>query len=289
MKGPGYSRIGWHSDAQSGPNLDWWPSVAFTIHLDATSPQNGFLRVVPGSHLGGTDTMPLGFEKVPGRGGGVLRSRRRAVAPLRPVAQRGALRPTTATPRRGGWYGGTPPRRSTASRFRKRAAGTPRRSGHPHRRLFCFLRRTLRSFHGSAQTRSVSSTRWRWAPHSTARRSRSSEDGRRGGSRRSPLLDELDPVHASPSTLEVKRRLSSRLPPTSPGVPAHLERPALPLRLRLRTPPDDSRDQRPPLARRRHRLRARQREVAFRVARATASCSRPGTRSRSARASSSAS
>ena len=34
----GYSRIGWHSDAQSGPNLDWWPSVAFTIHLDATSP-----------------------------------------------------------------------------------------------------------------------------------------------------------------------------------------------------------------------------------------------------------
>jgi Phytanoyl-CoA dioxygenase (PhyH) len=65
-EGSGYSRIGWHSDAQSGPNLDWWPSVAFTIHLDATSPQNGFLRVVPGSHLGGTDTMPLGFEKVPG-------------------------------------------------------------------------------------------------------------------------------------------------------------------------------------------------------------------------------
>ena len=62
----GYSRIGWHSDAQSGPNLDWWPSVAFTIHLDATSPQNGFLRVVPGSHLGGTEAMPLGFEKVPG-------------------------------------------------------------------------------------------------------------------------------------------------------------------------------------------------------------------------------
>jgi ectoine hydroxylase-related dioxygenase (phytanoyl-CoA dioxygenase family) len=62
----GYSRIGWHSDAQSGPNLDWWPSVAFTIHLDATSPQNGFLRVVPGSHRGGTDEMPLGFEKIPG-------------------------------------------------------------------------------------------------------------------------------------------------------------------------------------------------------------------------------
>jgi ectoine hydroxylase-related dioxygenase (phytanoyl-CoA dioxygenase family) len=62
----GYSRIGWHSDHQSGPHLPIWPSVAFTIHLDATSPANGFLRVVPGSQRGGTDTMPPGFEKVPG-------------------------------------------------------------------------------------------------------------------------------------------------------------------------------------------------------------------------------
>ncbi len=62
----GYSRIGWHSDAQSGPTLKVWPSVAFTIHVDATSPRNGFLRIVPGSHLGGTDEMPLGFEHVPG-------------------------------------------------------------------------------------------------------------------------------------------------------------------------------------------------------------------------------
>lgn len=89
-----YTRIGWHSDWQSGPHLDCWPSVAFTIHIDATSPSNGFLRVVPGSHLwatpapaadiygkpgpvgpevtGGRTTspapapMPLGFEKVPG-------------------------------------------------------------------------------------------------------------------------------------------------------------------------------------------------------------------------------
>ena len=44
-----YTRIGWHSDWQSGPNLDVWPSVAFTIHIDETSPANGFLRVVPGS------------------------------------------------------------------------------------------------------------------------------------------------------------------------------------------------------------------------------------------------
>jgi ectoine hydroxylase-related dioxygenase (phytanoyl-CoA dioxygenase family) len=89
-----YTRIGWHSDWQSGPNIDMWPSVAFTIHIDGTSPANGFLRVVPGSHKwatpapyrnandavvpdgsapwgGHTDTpapfeMPLGFEKVPG-------------------------------------------------------------------------------------------------------------------------------------------------------------------------------------------------------------------------------
>ncbi len=62
----GYSRIGWHSDFQSGPHLDIWPSVAFTIHVDGTSPRNGFLRVLPGSHHGGTDEMPLGFEHVPG-------------------------------------------------------------------------------------------------------------------------------------------------------------------------------------------------------------------------------
>lgn len=90
----GYARIGWHSDWQSGPHLDRWPSVAFTIHIDATSPENGFLRVVPGSHQwatpapfrnangvtvpdgarptgGHTQTpppydMPLGFERVRG-------------------------------------------------------------------------------------------------------------------------------------------------------------------------------------------------------------------------------
>jgi hypothetical protein len=66
--GPGsaYSRIGWHTDHQSGPHLDIWPAVAFTIHFDATSPANGFLRVLPGSHLGGTDGIPPGFERVPG-------------------------------------------------------------------------------------------------------------------------------------------------------------------------------------------------------------------------------
>jgi ectoine hydroxylase-related dioxygenase (phytanoyl-CoA dioxygenase family) len=62
----GYSRIGWHSDHQSGPTLDVWPSVAFTIHVDTTSPRNGYLRILPGSHRGGTDEMPLGFEHVAG-------------------------------------------------------------------------------------------------------------------------------------------------------------------------------------------------------------------------------
>lgn len=66
--GPGsaYSRIGWHTDHQSGPHLSVWPGLAFTLHIDATSPANGFLRVLPGSHLGGTDGIPLGFERVPG-------------------------------------------------------------------------------------------------------------------------------------------------------------------------------------------------------------------------------
>ncbi len=64
--GSGYSRIGWHTDHQSGPHLDIWPGVAFTVHFDPTSPANGFLRVLPGSHLGGTAGMPAGFERVPG-------------------------------------------------------------------------------------------------------------------------------------------------------------------------------------------------------------------------------
>jgi hypothetical protein len=112
-EGSGYSRIGWHSDAQSGPNLDWWPSVAFTIHLDATSPQNGFLRVVPGSHLGGTANMPLGFEKVPGevavycdRGDVLLHHSDLWHSAARATDDgEGGIRRHV----RGGWYGGTRP------------------------------------------------------------------------------------------------------------------------------------------------------------------------------------
>ncbi|WP_026311472.1 phytanoyl-CoA dioxygenase family protein [Parafrankia elaeagni] len=89
-----YTRIGWHTDWQGMPSLDVWPGLAFTVHIDPTSPANGFLRLVPGSHLwatpapyrnvngvrvpddarpagGYTDVappfeMPLGFERVPG-------------------------------------------------------------------------------------------------------------------------------------------------------------------------------------------------------------------------------
>ena len=31
--------------------MDIWPATSITLHIDATSPYNGFLRVVPGSHL----------------------------------------------------------------------------------------------------------------------------------------------------------------------------------------------------------------------------------------------
>jgi hypothetical protein len=111
--GSGYSRIGWHSDAQSGPNLDWWPSVAFTIHLDPTSPENGFLRVVPGSHLGGTDGMPGGFERIAGEIG--VYCERGDVLLHHSDLWHSAARATDDPPGgirrhvRGGWYAGTKP------------------------------------------------------------------------------------------------------------------------------------------------------------------------------------
>jgi hypothetical protein len=111
--GSGYSRIGWHSDAQSGPTLDWWPSVAFTIHLDPTSPENGFLRVVPGSHRGGTEAMPPGFERVPGEVG--VYCERGDVLLHHSDLWHSAARATEDPPGgirrhvRGGWYGGKRP------------------------------------------------------------------------------------------------------------------------------------------------------------------------------------
>jgi len=106
-----YSRIGWHSDWQSGPHLDMWPSVAFTIHIDPTSPANGFLRVVPGSHRWDPSEMPLRFERIPGeiavyadRGDVILHD-----AHLWHAAARATDDGPAAVRRhvRGGWYAGT--------------------------------------------------------------------------------------------------------------------------------------------------------------------------------------
>jgi ectoine hydroxylase-related dioxygenase (phytanoyl-CoA dioxygenase family) len=108
--GSAYSRIGWHSDHQSGPNLAVWPSVAFTVHIDGTSPENGFLRVVPGTHHGGADGMPLGFEKVVGelavyaeRGDVILHHADlwHSAAKATEVGERAIRRHV-----RGGWYAG---------------------------------------------------------------------------------------------------------------------------------------------------------------------------------------
>jgi ectoine hydroxylase-related dioxygenase (phytanoyl-CoA dioxygenase family) len=132
----GYTRIGWHADWQAIPHLDIWPATAFTFHLDGTSPANGFLRVVPGSHLwataspfkninnvavpdgtpagrGYTDTpapapMPLGFEKIRGeipvyaeRGDVILHD-----AYLWHSAARATDDNTMRRHVRGGWHGG---------------------------------------------------------------------------------------------------------------------------------------------------------------------------------------
>jgi ectoine hydroxylase-related dioxygenase (phytanoyl-CoA dioxygenase family) len=145
-----YSRIGWHSDWQSGPHLDIWPSVAFTIHIDATSPDNGFLRVVPGSHRWATPApyanvngavvppgskpamghtaeappveMPLRFEKVPGeialyaeRGDLLFHDAYLWHSAARATADAGIRRHV-----RGGYYSGSPS--GTAEDFVKNAA-----------------------------------------------------------------------------------------------------------------------------------------------------------------------
>jgi len=110
--GSAYSRIGWHTDHQSGPHLDIWPGVAFTIHFDPTSPANGFLRVLPGSHRGDTDGIPPGFERVPGEialyqdRGDVLFHH----ADIWHGAARGTADGADAIRRhlRGSWHGGTP-------------------------------------------------------------------------------------------------------------------------------------------------------------------------------------
>ena len=148
----GYTRIGWHSDWQSAPSQPIWPSTAFTLHLDATSPANGFLRVVPGSHRWATPPpyenvngaavpdgaaewggysaqppprpMPLGFEKVPGeialyleRGDVLLHDAYLWHSAAR-ATEDGALRRHV----RGGWYTGSPVGEDGIEEFVKNAA-----------------------------------------------------------------------------------------------------------------------------------------------------------------------
>jgi hypothetical protein len=61
-----YKGLVWHPDYESTPNLPVWPGVAFTINLDATSPENGFLRMLPGSHRTPPATRPSGYGKLRG-------------------------------------------------------------------------------------------------------------------------------------------------------------------------------------------------------------------------------
>lgn len=147
-----YTRIGWHSDWQSGPHLDVWPSSAITIHIDGTSPANGFLRVVPGSHRWAT---PPPYENVNGAVvpdgsapfGGYRDEAPPFPMPLRFEKVRGevavyaepgdllfhdcylwhsaALATDTGTVRRhvrGAWYGGAVPASYTEADFVKNAA-----------------------------------------------------------------------------------------------------------------------------------------------------------------------
>jgi hypothetical protein len=78
------------------------------------------------------------------------------------------------------------------------------------------------------------------------------------------LLDELDPVHPARSLLEVKTRrllVANGLTDFTREFPAGVEWPHISLRLRIRTPAHDSRNERASVARRPGRLRTRQREV----------------------------
>ena len=148
----GYSRIGWHSDWQASPSMDIWPSAAFTIHIDATSPANGFLRVVPGSHRWATPApfrninnvpvpetavsargwttetppfdMPLGFEKVPGEIGVYLERGDILLHDgyLWHSAARATDDHTTRRHVRGGFFAGTMPPVGAADEFVKNAA-----------------------------------------------------------------------------------------------------------------------------------------------------------------------
>ncbi|MEM1436067.1 MAG: phytanoyl-CoA dioxygenase family protein [Pseudomonadota bacterium] len=128
--GSHYSRIGWHSDFQANEHIEAWPSFSFTIHLDGTSPANGFLRVVPGSHKAEIDATRLGqhqFDSIPGelpiyaqRGDIILHDYK-----LWHAAARGTADGVSGQRRhvRGGWFAGAKlPRDHGIGYFNKNAA-----------------------------------------------------------------------------------------------------------------------------------------------------------------------
>ena len=128
--GSHYSRIGWHSDFQSAEDSTSWPGFAFTIHIDSTSPANGFLRVVPGSHKRDIDKDELGacrFDPMPGeipvfaeRGDVILHDYK-----LWHGAARGTAEGAVGRRRhvRGGYYAGIkPPKDFGIGKFYKNAA-----------------------------------------------------------------------------------------------------------------------------------------------------------------------
>jgi ectoine hydroxylase-related dioxygenase (phytanoyl-CoA dioxygenase family) len=67
-EGSSYTRIGWHQDSGAVPEAfaHTLPTLTVTVHIDATGPANGFLRVVPRPRLAETSMDGRTFENVDG-------------------------------------------------------------------------------------------------------------------------------------------------------------------------------------------------------------------------------
>jgi ectoine hydroxylase-related dioxygenase (phytanoyl-CoA dioxygenase family) len=67
-EGSSYTRIGWHQDSGAVPAefAHTLPTLTITVHVDATGPANGFLRVVPRPRLAEVRMDGLTFENVDG-------------------------------------------------------------------------------------------------------------------------------------------------------------------------------------------------------------------------------
>jgi hypothetical protein len=67
-EGSSYTRIGWHQDSGAVPDefRHTLPTLTVTVHIDATGPANGFLRVVPRPRVAQRAMDALSFENVDG-------------------------------------------------------------------------------------------------------------------------------------------------------------------------------------------------------------------------------